>query len=157
MAGWEESAETARLPSTPRVAVTELFHQHYRRLVGLAGLMVDDRETAEEVVQDAFEALYRHWPRLRDPHAAVAYLNRSVVNGARSKVRRRVTARAFRPPEAGSSRRRSPVVWPPAGGTTSSPRCTCCPDGSARWWCCGTSSTSPRSRSRTGSVSARAR
>ena len=157
MAGWEESAETTRLHSTPRVAVTELFHQHYRRLVGLAALMVDDRETAEEVVQDAFEALYRHWPRLRDPHAAVAYLNRSVVNGARSKVRRRVTARAFRPPEAGSSRRRSPVGWPPAGGTTSWPRCTCCPDGSARWWCCGTSWTSPRSRSRTGSVSARAR
>ena len=83
------------------MAVTELFHQHYRRLVGLAALMVDDRETAEEVVQDAFEALYRHWPRLRDPHAAVAYLNRSVVNGGRSKVRRRVTARGFRPPEAG--------------------------------------------------------
>ena len=81
--------------------MTELFHQHYRRLVGLAGLMVDDRETAEEVVQDAFEALYRHWSRLRDPHAAIAYLNRSVVNGARSKVRRRVTARAFQPPEAG--------------------------------------------------------
>ncbi len=101
MAGWDGSAETVRLPSTPRAAVTDLFHQHYRRLVGLAGLMVDDRETAEEVVQDAFEALYRHWSRLRDPHAAIAYLNRSVVNGARSKVRRRVTARAFQPPEAG--------------------------------------------------------
>ncbi len=101
MAGWEDSAETFRLPATPRAAVTELFHQHYRRLVGLAGLMVDDRETAEEVVQDSFEALYRHWTRLRDPHAAIAYLNRSVVNGARSKVRRRVTARSFQPPEAG--------------------------------------------------------
>jgi hypothetical protein len=36
-------------PSAPRAAVTSLFHHHYRRLVGLAGLMVDDRETAEEV------------------------------------------------------------------------------------------------------------
>ena len=101
MARREESEELAGLPSTPRAAVTELFHQHYRRLVGLAGLMVDDRETAEEVVQDSFEALYRGWSRLRDPHAAIAYLNRSVVNGSRSKVRRLVAARGFVLPEAG--------------------------------------------------------
>jgi RNA polymerase sigma-70 factor (sigma-E family) len=101
MAQREERAESLRLPSSPRAAVTELFHTHYRRLVGLAGLMVDDRETAEEVVQDSFEALYRNWSRLRDPHAAIAYLNRSVVNGSRSKVRRRVTARAFALPQAG--------------------------------------------------------
>ena len=36
-----------------------------------------------------------------DPHAAIAYLNRSVVNGSRSKVRRRMTARAFALPVAG--------------------------------------------------------
>lgn len=88
-------------PPSARAAVTDLFHHHYRRLVGLAGLMVDDRETAEEVVQDAFEALYRNWARLRDPHAAVAYLNRSVVNGSRSKVRRRMTERAYDLPDAG--------------------------------------------------------
>ena len=89
------------VPSSPRAAVTNLFHHHYRRLVGLAGLMVDDRETAEEVVQDAFEALYRHWDRLRDPYAAVAYLNRSVVNRSRSRVRRRMTERAHELPDAG--------------------------------------------------------
>ncbi len=89
------------VPSSPRAAVTHLFHHHYRRLVGLAGLMVDDRETAEEVVQDAFEALYRHWDRLRDPYAAVAYLNRSVVNGSRSTARRRMTERAYDLPDAG--------------------------------------------------------
>jgi len=88
-------------PSSPRAAVTALFHHHYRRLVGLAGLMVDDRETAEEIVQDAFEALYRNWDRLRDPYAAVAYLNRSVVNGSRSKARRRMTERAYELPDAG--------------------------------------------------------
>jgi len=85
-----------------RAVVTELFHHHYRRLVSLAGLMVDDRETAEEVVQDAFEALYRHWPRLRDPEAAVMYLNRSVANGSRSWVRRRMTERAYVVPDAGT-------------------------------------------------------
>jgi len=91
----------AGVPSVPRAAVTYLFHHHYRRLVGLAGLLVDDRETAEEIVQDAFEAPYRNWDRLRDPYAAVAYLNLSVVNGSRSKARRRMTERASELPDAG--------------------------------------------------------
>ena len=91
------------LPESPRAAVTEIFHHHYRRLVGLAGLMVDDRESAEEVVQDAFESLYRSWGRLRDPQTAVAYLNRSVVNGSRSRLRRRMTERAYDIPDAGTS------------------------------------------------------
>jgi RNA polymerase sigma-70 factor (sigma-E family) len=83
-----------------RAEVTELFGLHYRRLVGVAVLLVDDRETAEDVVQDAFEALYRHWPRLRNPQAAVTYLTRSVVNGSRSRLRRRRTERAYVLPEA---------------------------------------------------------
>lgn len=81
-----------------RRSVTELYHLHYRRLVGLAGMLVDDRGSAEEVVQDAFEALYRHWSRLRDPDAAITYLNRCVVNKSRSRLRRRGTERAFLAP-----------------------------------------------------------
>ncbi len=104
MARTERPWGTTDAPQSVRAVVTDLFHHHYRRLVGLAGLMVDDRETAEEVVQDAFEALYRNWTRLRDPHAAVAYLNRSVVNGSRSKVRRRMTERAYDVPDAGVER-----------------------------------------------------
>jgi RNA polymerase sigma-70 factor (sigma-E family) len=69
--------------------VAELFLAHHRRLVGLAALLVDDRETAEDVVQDAFAGLYRRWRRLRDPNAAVPYLNQAVVNGARDSLRRR--------------------------------------------------------------------
>jgi RNA polymerase sigma-70 factor (sigma-E family) len=65
--------------------------------------MVDDRETAEEVVQDAFEALYRNWGRLRDPQAAIAYLNRSVVNGSRSRLRRRMTERSYDVPDEGTA------------------------------------------------------
>ncbi len=96
-----DSWRSSDLPESPRSAVTTLFHLHYRRLVGLASLIVDDRETAEEVVQDAFEALYRNWGRLREPSAAVGYLNKSVVNGSRSKLRRRRTAQAYDLPEAG--------------------------------------------------------
>lgn len=69
-------------------AVSQLFLAHHRRLVGLASVFVDDRESAEEVVQDAFLTLYRRWRLLRDPSAAVAYLNQCVVNGGRQRLRR---------------------------------------------------------------------
>jgi len=86
-----------------RDVVADLFHVHHRRLVGLAALLVDDRGSAEELVQDAFESLYRNWNGLRSPSAAVAYLDRAVVYAARSWVRRRVTARSYVWPEAGST------------------------------------------------------
>jgi len=76
------------LGSGDRVAaVVDLFAAHHRRLVGLAALLVDDRSCAEEVVQDAFLALHRQWRRLRDPNAAVAYLNTCVINGSRRRLR----------------------------------------------------------------------
>lgn len=71
-------------------AVTALFLAHHRRLVGLATLLVDDRETAEDVVQEAFAGLHRRWHLLRDPEAAVTYLNQSVVNRGRDGLRRRL-------------------------------------------------------------------
>jgi RNA polymerase sigma-70 factor (sigma-E family) len=75
-----------------------LFVAHHRRLVGLASLLVDDRESAEDVVQDAFAGLYRRWRQLRDPDAAVAYLNRAVINGGRDELRhgRRTSAALLR-------------------------------------------------------------
>jgi len=79
-------------------AVAALFRIHHRRLVGLAALLVDDRATAEDVVQDAFAGLCRRWWQLRDPNAAVSYLNRAVVNGGRDRLRHgaRVTAGRLR-------------------------------------------------------------
>lgn len=67
-------------------------------LVRLAVLLVDDLPSAEDVVQDAFAALHTRWAQLRDPHAAAGYLRTSVVNGARSTLRRRRTARGYVPP-----------------------------------------------------------
>jgi RNA polymerase sigma-70 factor (sigma-E family) len=69
-------------------AVSNLFLVHHRRLVGLASLLVDDQATAEDVVQEAFVNLHRHWRHLRDPDAAVTYLNKVVVNRARDHLRR---------------------------------------------------------------------
>lgn len=76
------------IDSDASAAVSELFVAHHRRLVGLAALLVDDRQVAEDVVQDAFAALHRHWRSLRDQNAAVTYLNRAVVNGSRDVLRR---------------------------------------------------------------------
>ena len=78
-------------------ALTVLFRREHARLVAYARHLVDDLAAAEDVVQDAFAGLHRHWSGLRDEHEAMAYLRVSVANGARSQLRRRRTARGFRP------------------------------------------------------------
>jgi RNA polymerase sigma-70 factor (sigma-E family) len=78
-------------------AVTVLYAAHYRQLVRLAGLMLRDRSSAEEVVQDAFVGLHRNWSRLRDAERAAAYLRQSTVNGVRSAGRRSATAARHAP------------------------------------------------------------
>ncbi len=70
-------------------AVEQLYAVHYRRLVRLAVLLVRDQAVAEEVVQDSFVALHGHWHRLDDRDRAAAYLRQTVVNRARSQLRRR--------------------------------------------------------------------
>lgn len=88
-------------PAPPTLA--ELYHARRLRLVRLAVLLVDDLATAEDVVQDVFTALHRRHGddlgRLADPEA---YLVSGVLNRARSELRRRRTARAWRPPPATS-------------------------------------------------------
>jgi RNA polymerase sigma-70 factor (sigma-E family) len=70
-----------------------LYHELWWPMLRLAAGLVDDAGTAEDVVQDAFAALYRHWGQIRDPRAAAGYLRTSVVNGSRSVLRKRMTAR----------------------------------------------------------------
>ena len=80
------------------VDITELYAAHRLSLVRLAMLLVDDFASAEDVVQDAFAALARRPDAVKDPSKALAYLRVSVVNTARSALRRRRTARAYSPP-----------------------------------------------------------
>ncbi len=83
---------------TPReAALAALFRDHYADLVRLASLLVDDQGAAEEVVQEAFVGLFRRWDRLDDIRAAPAYLRTTVVNLARSRLRRRAVRRRHRP------------------------------------------------------------
>lgn len=82
-------------PST----VSALYHAHRLRMVRLAVLLVDDLATAEDVVQDAFTALYRrHGEHIAAVDNALGYLRTAVVNTSRSVLRRRRTARAWTPP-----------------------------------------------------------
>ncbi|MER5439492.1 SigE family RNA polymerase sigma factor [Streptomyces sp. NPDC002790] len=84
--------------------IGELYHAHRLRMVRLAVLLVDDLGTAEDVVQDAFTALYRrHGEHITEVDNALGYLRTAVVNTARSVLRRRRTARAWTPPPAGEA------------------------------------------------------
>ncbi|MEU9256446.1 SigE family RNA polymerase sigma factor [Streptomyces sp. NPDC048270] len=86
-------------PGDPPPTVTALYHAHRLRMVRLAVLLVDDLSTAEDVVQDAFTALYRrHGEHITEVDNALGYLRTAVVNTSRSVLRRRRTARAWTPP-----------------------------------------------------------
>jgi RNA polymerase sigma-70 factor (sigma-E family) len=77
--------------------VSALHQQHWAGLVRLAVLVMNDRQAAEDVVQEAFADLYRHWP-LREPGKALGYLRTAVLNRSRSVLRRRKVARLYNPP-----------------------------------------------------------
>ena len=79
--------------------IAVLHAHHYLRLVRLAVALTDQREVAEEVVQDAFVATLRRWDRIRNQEAAEAYLRRAVVNGARDRLRARRVRRSVVLPE----------------------------------------------------------
>lgn len=88
---------------SPRT-LADLYREHRMRLVRLAILLVDEQSTAEDVVQEAFTGLHRHWSTLRDEAAALGYLRTAVVNGSRSVLRRRRTARGYVPPHQANAR-----------------------------------------------------
>jgi RNA polymerase sigma-70 factor (sigma-E family) len=95
--------EHAQTPGAP-LTISDLYRDHRMRMVRLAVLLVDDPNTAEDVVQEAFAGLHRHWSGLRDEAAAVGYLRTAVVNGSRSVLRRRRTARDYIPPHQVNAR-----------------------------------------------------
>ncbi len=83
-----------------RAALPDLYHEHYRSLVRLASFSVDDRETAEEVVQDAFVKLVAGDYRI-EAGKELGYLRSMVLNGARSALRKRQVRRAHTPDAPG--------------------------------------------------------
>ena len=51
--------------------IERLYRTQRLAMVRLALLLVDDRETAEDVAQDAFAALHRRWQSLHTEDAAI--------------------------------------------------------------------------------------
>jgi len=98
LAGWLGPARSTDLPialvlDAPLevdvdALVATLFAEHGRSLVRLARLFVDDRNAAEDLVQEAFIRLARNVGRVRDPARTPAYLRSIVLNLARDENRR---------------------------------------------------------------------
>jgi RNA polymerase sigma-70 factor (sigma-E family) len=81
-------------------AVTEIYTAHYNQLVRLAVMLLHDVQTAEEVVQDAFESMHLAWRRLRDSEKALSYLRQAIVNKSRSVLRHRKVVEMHAPKPA---------------------------------------------------------
>ncbi|MBW3705850.1 SigE family RNA polymerase sigma factor [Streptomyces griseus] len=70
--------------------LTETYRAHYRSLLGLAALLLDDTASCEDVVQEAFIRVHSARNRVREPEKTLAYLRQTVVNLSRSALRRRI-------------------------------------------------------------------
>jgi RNA polymerase sigma factor (sigma-70 family) len=78
--------------------VRRLFTEHAASLVRMARLFVDDRNAAEDLVQEAFIRLARHAHRIEDPTKSAAYLRSIVLNLARDHNRRGLVSLRHRMP-----------------------------------------------------------
>ena len=88
---------------TAEASVSSLYQASALSLIRLAYVMLGDLPSAEDVVQEAFVGLYRHWDRLTAADGAAYYVRASVLNGCRSVLRRRAVRRrrvAEQPPTA---------------------------------------------------------
>jgi RNA polymerase sigma-70 factor (sigma-E family) len=85
----------------PAGTLAAVLEQQWLPLIRLATVLAD-ADSATDVVQDCYEAVWRLQPDLADVEHMVAYLRRAVVNRARSRSRRLRTFRRFlalaRPP-----------------------------------------------------------
>jgi RNA polymerase sigma-70 factor (sigma-E family) len=99
-----EGTEGAGQATAASRAVTALYQSHALGLTRLAFIMLGDRQSAEDVVQEAFCGLFRAWDRLPGDTNVVGYLRVCVVNGCRTLLRRaKRTPRALATPPAPSA------------------------------------------------------
>lgn len=84
------AAEPAVVAGTTVDHLTATYQAHYRSLLGLAALLLDDTASCEDVVQEAFIRVHSARNRVRDRDKTLAYLRQTVVNLSRSALRRRI-------------------------------------------------------------------
>ena len=86
-------AVMAPVDGDPARDLAGAYREHYRSLVRLAALLVDDVGRCEEIVQDAFVKVWRRPPSVAGDDRLPAYLRSAVLNGARSHLRHRSVER----------------------------------------------------------------
>ncbi|WP_374778360.1 SigE family RNA polymerase sigma factor [Streptomyces sp. NBC_01310] len=86
--GKSETAEVVAGTTVDHLTAT--YQAHYRSLLGLAALLLDDIASCEDVVQEAFIRVHSARNRVRDREKTLAYLRQTVVNLSRSALRRRI-------------------------------------------------------------------
>jgi len=89
----DDTVSSGMWSSDRDAAIQALFHVGYPRLVHTAFAIVGDWGLAEQLAQESYLRLYRRWRWIRDPQAAPAYLQRTVLNLSRSSIRRRLLER----------------------------------------------------------------
>ena len=128
-------------------AVTALYRMHYRSLVRLAALLVQDTGVAEELVRDSFVAMHAAWRRLADSERALSYLHQAVVSRSRSVLRHRMVAGKIVPDSRPACQPQAPLRSPSLTASPWSRRCGPLPHASARPWSCCITPNCPRPRS----------
>ena len=99
----------ARIPAAPASGqadvavdvdtfVEAMYREHGLGLVHMVRLFVDDRNAAEDLVQEAFIRLSRSARKIEDPRKAAAYLRSIVLNLARDHNRRGLVSLRHRLP-----------------------------------------------------------
>lgn len=82
--------DQGRPPGPPAgVPLADFAREQTRNLTRFAYLVCADRGLAEDLVQDAFTALYRRFGEVLPLDAPVAYARRAIVNGHISSTRKR--------------------------------------------------------------------
>jgi RNA polymerase sigma-70 factor (sigma-E family) len=84
-----QHADTRRDPLNTATRLDRFATDHSVGLTRFAFLLCGDHHLAEDLVQDAFAALYRRFGEVLTIEAPVAYARRVIVNGHISRARRR--------------------------------------------------------------------
>jgi RNA polymerase sigma factor (sigma-70 family) len=95
-------ANAERHPQAPAPSFEDFYLSTYEGLVKLAFVLTSSREVAEDLVQDSFVRLHKHYENVESPDR---YIRRAVVNASRSHFRR-----------AGRERDKRPLLYVIPGG-----------------------------------------
>ena len=93
-----------RVAGTQAVALADLYRANYGQLLRLAALLLDEPTACEDVAQEAFIRVFGRVARVERSEATLAYLRQTVVNLARSRLRRRQVMRRHPDPVSRAER-----------------------------------------------------